>query len=54
MGQSIQRMDQVKFAEDSLKKFEGIWSASTDFFNGCLPQILLGSFFNTLSHIIIT
>ena len=21
------RMDQVKFVEDSLKKFEGIWSA---------------------------
>ena len=35
------RMDQVKFVED--KKL-------LKFFNGCLPQILLGPFLDTLSH----
>ena len=47
-------MDQVKFVEDSLKKFEGVWSAYPfKFFKGCLPQILLGPFLNTLSQIFI-
>ena len=49
-GTKYSRMDEVKFVEDSLKKFEGIWSAldkpySFKFFKGFLPQILLGSFF---------
>ena len=40
----------------AFKKFEGVWSFSTDyiyhvrFFNGCLPQILLCAFLNSLSH----
>ena len=41
------RMEQVKFVEDSL---EGDHTPS-NFFKGCLPQILLGPFLNTLSHI---
>ena len=36
----------------ALKKFEVIWSAYFEFFKGCLPQISLGPFLNTLSHII--
>ena len=39
------RMDQVKFVEDSLVE------DPFKFFKGCLPQILLGPFLNTLSHI---
>ena len=51
-------MDQVNFVEDSLQKFEEVWSAFSrsypfKFFKGCLPQILLGPFLNTLSHIYI-
>ena len=39
-----------------LKKFEGVWSALSrpypfKFFKGCLLQILLGPFLNTLSHL---
>ena len=54
-GTKYSRMDQVKFVEDSLLKFEGIWSASSrpcpfKFFKVCLPQILLGLFLNTLSQ----
>ena len=52
-GSSYSRMDQVKFVENSL------WNIWTDmvcvgrpyhvkYFKGCLPQILLGSFMNTL------
>ena len=49
-------MDYVKFVEDSLWK---IWSIMVclgspyqfKFFKGCLPQILLDSFLNTLTHI---
>ena len=56
MGQGIQRMDQVKFVKDSFKK---IWSDMVclgrpyhfNFFKGCLLQILLGPFLNTLNHI---
>ena len=37
-------MDQVKFVEESRPyRFK--------FFKGCLPQIFLGPFLNTLSHI---
>ena len=49
------RVNQVKFAEDSILK---IWSDMiclsrpyhVKFFKDCLPQILLGSFLNTLSY----
>ena len=41
-------MNQVKFVEDSLKKFEGVWFK---FFKDCLLQILLGPFLNTLTHL---
>ena len=39
----------------AFKNFEVIWSALADnitlsFFKGCLPQILLDPFFNTLSQ----
>ena len=42
----------------AFKKFEAVWSAESKphsfrFFKGCLPQILLGQFLNTLSHIIL-
>ena len=37
-------MDQAKFVEDSRPY-------PFKFFKGCLPQILLGPFLNTLSHI---
>ena len=48
------RMDQVKFVEDSLKKSEVVCLGRPyyfKFFIGCLSQILLGPFLNTLSHI---
>ena len=35
----------------AFKKFEGISSAEAEFYKGCLPQILLGLFLNTLSQI---
>ena len=41
----------------AFKKFEVIWSAYADhfrFFKGCLPQILLSAFLNTLTHSIFT
>ena len=49
-------MDGVKFVEDSLKK---VWSDIIclgrpyhfKFFKGCLPQILLDPFLNTLTHL---
>ena len=42
-------MDQVKFVEDGPLK-----NIPSNFFKGCLPQILFGPFLNTLSQIIIT
>ena len=39
-------MDQVKFVEDCLCR-----PYSFKLFEGCLPQILLNRFLNTLSHI---
>ena len=55
-GTKFSRMDEVKFVGDSLKK---IWSDMVclnrtyhfKFFKGCLPQILLGIFLNTFSHL---
>ena len=35
-------MDQVKFVEDHI---------ASNFLKGCLPQIVLGPFFNTFTHI---
>ena len=39
-------MDQAKFLEESLGR-----PYHFKFFKGCLPQILLGPFLNTLSHV---
>ena len=48
LGTKYLRIDQVKFVEDNL------WSAMLclKLFKGCLPQNLLGSFLNTLSHLL--
>ena len=37
----------------ALKIFERIWSALDpfNFFEGCLPQVLIGPFWNTLSQV---
>ena len=40
------RIDQAKFVEDSFKNLKGY-----GLLKGCLPQILLGPFLNTLCHI---
>ena len=48
-GSKYSRMDQVKFVATAFKKFEEIWFAFT-FSKGCLPQILLGPFFNPGTH----
>ena len=55
MRQSIQEWTKQKLWKTAFKKFDGIWSAlsrpySFKFFKGCLPQILLGPFLNTLTH----
>ena len=54
-GKKYSRMDQVKFVEDSLqKRWRDMVCLSRSyhfkFSKGCLPQILLGPFLNTLSH----
>ena len=55
MGQGIQKNDQVKW--QPLKNLTSICLKAVfkkfDFnlFKGCLPQILLGAFLNTLTHI---
>ena len=46
MGQGIQEWTKQNLWKTAFKKFEVIWSAK-----GCLPQILLGAFLNTLTHI---
>ena len=55
-GTKYSRMNQVKFVVESLENYEVIWSASADHitsnFKGFLPQILLGLFLNTLSHMV--
>ena len=51
MGQGIQEWTKQNLWKTAFKKFEAIWSAyHFKFFKGCLPQILLGPFLNTLSH----
>ena len=55
-GTKYLRMEQVKFVEDSLEKLSRDWLSRPycfKSFKGCLPQILLGSFLNTLSHMIL-
>ena len=57
-GTKYSRMDQVKFVEDSLQRFERVWSAlgrpyTIKLFKDCLSQILLGPFLNTLSQMIL-
>ena len=51
-GDKYSIMDQEKFAEDGLQK---VWSVAdhitSNFFKGCLPQILLGLFLNTLRQV---
>ena len=42
------KMDQIKFVEDNLCLNRPY---PFKFCKGCLPQILLGSFLNTLSHV---
>ena len=45
------RMDQVKFVKDSLlKTWSDMVCLGRLFFKGCLPQVLLGPFLNTLSQ----
>ena len=50
-------MDQVKFVEDSLYKVQSDMVCLArpypfKFFKSCLPQILLGPFLNTFTHMI--
>ena len=57
MGQSIQEWTKQNLWKTAFKKFEGVWSAlgrphPFKFFKGCLSQILLGSFLNTLTQIL--
>ena len=56
MRQSIQKWMKKTLWKTAVKQFEVMCSASADritsnFFTGCLPQILLGPFLNTLPHI---
>ena len=50
-GTEYSRMNQVKFAEDSLWIWRDLVCLSFKLFKGCLPQILLGQFLNTLAHL---
>ena len=47
IGTKNSRVDQVKFVEDCLSI-----PYPFNFFKGCLPQISLGPFLNTLSHML--
>ena len=50
MGQSIQEWTKLNLWKTAFKKFKG-GMVCFRFFKGCLPQVLLGPFLNTLSHI---
>ena len=52
-GEKYSRMDQVKFVEDILDECVVCWGRPYHFkfFKGCLPQILLGPFLNTLTQL---
>ena len=57
-GSRYSRMDQVKYAEDSLLKIRSDTVClgrpyHFRFFKGCLPQILFGPFLNTLTYLTI-
>ena len=57
-GTNYSRKGWVKFMEDSLLKIWSVWSALCrpypfKFCKGCLPQILLSPFLNTLSQILV-
>ena len=46
------RMDQIKYVEDSLKRFEVIWYVIYIKFSGdCILHILVGPFLNTMSDV---
>ena len=59
MRQYIQEWTKENLWKAAFKKFEVIWSALVclgkpyhfTFFKGCLPQILLSPFLNTLCHV---
>ena len=51
-GTKYSKMEQLKFLEDSLKKIWGDTVCLSRFFKGSLPQISLGPFYNTLSHLV--
>ena len=58
MRQNIQEWTKQNLWETAFKKFEEIMSVLTDIslqisYKGCLPQVLLGPFLNTLSQITI-
>ena len=50
LGQSIQEWTKWNLWRTPFKNFEVMWSAFK-FFKGCLPQISLGPFLDTLSHL---
>ena len=57
MEQSIQEWTKQNLWKTAFKQFEEIWSTWSrpypfKYFEGCLPQILLGPVLNTLSHTI--
>ena len=52
MGQSIQEWTKQNLWKTVFKKFEVSRPYHFKFFKGCLLQILLGPFLNTLSHIV--
>ena len=58
MGQSIQEWTRWNLWKTAFKKFEVMWSASRPYhfkiFKGCLPQMLLGSFLNTMTQMCLT
>ena len=52
LRQSIQEWTKLNLRKAAFIKFEGVSRPySFKFFKGCLPQILLGPFLNTLSHL---
>ena len=45
------RMDQIKYVEDSLKRFEVINVIYFKFSEDCIPHILVGPFLNAMSDV---
>ena len=57
MGQSIQEWTKENLWKTAFKKLERVWSALArpyrfEFFKGFDPQVLIGPFLNTLSHLL--